>query len=77
MSIGYKTPAEVHRQQEAKNKMWKNQNYGRHEVESEKECVSWPYQIRQVGLCVSSMIEMLTKNSIAFMRLSIDSVWQF
>lgn len=44
MSIGYKTPAEVHRLQGEQKRMWKNKIYDKHEVEKQKECVSWQCQ---------------------------------
>ena len=49
MSIGYKTPAEVHRQQGEQMKMWKNKIYGKHETENKKEYVSWPCQTDSPG----------------------------
>ena len=49
MSIGYKTPAEVHRQQGAQRKMWKNKIYDKYEAEYKKESVSWPCQTDSLG----------------------------
>ena len=49
MSIGYKTPAEVHQPQGEQMKMWKNKIYGKHETENKKEYVSWPCQTDSLG----------------------------
>lgn len=49
MSIGYKTPAEVHRQQGEQRKMWKNKIFDKHETEYKKESVSWPCQTDSLG----------------------------
>lgn len=44
MSIGYKTPAEVHGQQGEQKRMWKSKFYDKNKVENQKECVSWQRQ---------------------------------
>ena len=49
MSIGYKTPAEVHRQQGEQRKMWKNKIFDKHETEYKKESVPWPCQTDSLG----------------------------
>ena len=68
MSIGYKTPSEVHLEQGEQKKMWKNKIYHKKESDCEKDCLPLQGQTEQPGFCVSSKTNM-SRISVRHLRL--------
>ena len=68
MSIGYKTPSEVHLEHSEQKKMWKNKIYHKKESDCEKDCLPLQGQTEQPGFCVSSKTNM-SRISVRHLRL--------
>ena len=68
MSIGYKTPSEVHLEHGEQKKMWKNKIYHKKESDCEKDCLPLQGRTEQPGFCVSSKTNM-SRISVRHLRL--------